>query len=156
MVGGRGSLPARLIQEHRGVSLLWGLCEALWGRLLVSGCTFSIGCFCLAKTQWDSRLLKDAVSLSYSLQEIISLVLITSYSIDETILFWWDHLILMGLFCVINIWMESECQCDSHPEHRDYTPPLTDISFSVVCRVEKGLSTLYIIPGNKGGLLPWT
>lgn len=94
----------------RGVSLLWGLCEALWVWLLVSGCTFPIGCFCLTKTQWDSGLLKDAVSLSCSLREIICFVLITSYSSDETLLFWWDHLTLMGPFCVINIWMESECQ----------------------------------------------
>lgn len=108
-IAGRGSLPA-WIRSTRGVSLLWGLREALWGGLLVSGCTFPIGCFCLTKTQWDSGLLKDTVSLSCSLQEIICFVLITSYSIDETLLFWWDLLILMGSFCVINIWMESECQ----------------------------------------------
>lgn len=41
------------------------------------------------------------------------LMLITSYSIDETLLFWWDHLTLMGPFCVINIWMGAECQCCS-------------------------------------------
>lgn len=101
------------IRSTRGVSQLWGLCEALWARLLVSGCMFPIGCFCLTKTQWDSGLLKDAVSLSCSLQEIICFMLITSYSIDETLLFWWDHLALMGPFCVISIWMESECQCYS-------------------------------------------
>lgn len=106
-------LSAGLNQEHTGVSLLWGLCEALWVGLLVSGCTFPIGCFCLTKTQCDSGLLKDAVSLSFSLREIICFLLITSYSIDETLLFWWGHLILMGPFCVINIWMESECQCYS-------------------------------------------
>lgn len=76
-IAGRGSLPA-WIRSTRGVSLLWGLCEALWGGLLVSGCTLPIGCFCLTKTQWDSGLLKDAVSLSCSLQEIICLMLITS------------------------------------------------------------------------------
>ncbi len=111
-IAGCGSLPA-WIKSTWGVSLLWGLCEALWGGLLVSGCTLPIGCFCLAKTQWNSGLLKDAVSLSCSLQEIICLMLITSYSIDETLLFRWDHLTLMGPFCVINIWMESECQCYS-------------------------------------------
>lgn len=111
-IAGCGSLPV-WIRSTRGVSLLWGLCEALWGGLLVSGCMLPIGCFCWTKIQWDSGLLKDAVSPPCSLQGIICLMLITSYSIDETLLFWWDHLILMGPFCVINIWMESECQCYS-------------------------------------------
>lgn len=111
-----GSLPV-WIWSTRGVSLLWGLCEALWGRLLVSGCMFPIGCFCWTKTQWDSGLFKEAVSLLCSLQEIICLMLITSYFIDETLLFWWDHLILMGPFCVINIWMESEYQCYPESSH---------------------------------------
>lgn len=102
------------IRSKPGVSLLWGLCEALWAELLVSGCMFPIGCFCLTKTQWGSGLLKEAVSLLVlALRKIICFVVITSYTIDETLLFWWDHLALMGPFCVINIWMESECQCYS-------------------------------------------
>lgn len=111
-VAGRASLV--WIRSTPGVSLLWGLCEALWAGLLVSGCILPIGCFCLTKTQWGSGLLKDAVSLFVlTLRKIICFVVITSYSIDETLLFWWDHLTLMGQFCVINIWMESECQCYS-------------------------------------------
>lgn len=61
-IAGCGSLPA-WIRSTRGVSLLWGLCEALWGRRLVSGCMFPIGCFCWAKTQWGSGFFKEAVSL---------------------------------------------------------------------------------------------
>lgn len=134
-IAGCGSLPS-WIRSTWGVSLLWGLCEALWGGLLVSCCMRPIGCFCLTKTQWVSELLKDAVSLSYSLQEIICLVLITSYSTDETLLFWWDDLIWMGPFCVINIWMESECQCyflvqsagtSLHGEQRPSSLPLLSV-----------------------------
>ena len=105
-IAGRGSLPA-WIGSTRGVSLLWGLCEALWGGLLVSGCTFPIGCFCLTKTQWNSRLLKDAVSLMCSVREIIRFAPRTP-SIDETLLHWWDHFTLMEPFCIINVRMVSE------------------------------------------------
>lgn len=108
---GCGSVPA-WIRSTWGVSLLWGLCEALWARLLVSGCMFPIGCLCLTKTQRDSGFLKDAVSLFwFAPKEKKCFVLTTSHPIDETLLFWWDHLILIGPFCVINIWMESECHC---------------------------------------------
>lgn len=145
-IAGRGSLPCLNQECTRGVSLLWGLCEALWGRLLVSGCMFPIGCFCLTKTQRDSGFLKDAVSLSCSLQEIICLMLITSYSIDETLLFWWDHLLLMGPFCVINIWMESECQCYSLIQSTGTTPLLTETVIFLCCLWNNS------IPGHKGGL----
>lgn len=39
----------------------------------------------------------------------------------------------------------------SHPARRDYTPVLTQtvISFFAVSEMEKGLSTLSSIPGNK-------
>lgn len=136
---GCGSLPA-WIRSARGVSLLWGLCEALWVGLLVSGCMFPIGCFCLSKTQRDSRLLKDAVSIFCALLEKKSSIScwLQHIPIDGTLLFRRDHLVLMGPFCVINIWMESECQCAILSSRAEglYTPVLTQTSFVSMLFVE--------------------
>lgn len=64
-------LHACMNQEYLGcVPALWGLCEALWARLLVSDCIFPIGCFCLTKTQSDSGFLKMQCHFWYSIKKI--------------------------------------------------------------------------------------
>lgn len=156
-VAGRGSLPA-WIRSTWGVSLFWGLCEAFWAGLLVSGCMFPIGCFCLTKTQWDCGLLKDAVSL-FRLSSRKNNQFHADYIIH--IFHWWNTFILTRsshtdgtILCnqhMNGIWM---LVLFSHPEHRDYTPVLTQavVSFYAVCEIQNGLSTLNRIPGNKGRL----
>lgn len=99
---------------------------------------FPIGCFCWTKTQWDSGHFKEAVSLFCYLQDIICLVLITSHFIDESLLFWWNHLMLMGPFCVINIWMESE---------NTSAIQKAIVSSFTVCAIAKG--SLNSLLGNK-------
>lgn len=97
-IAGCGSLLA-WFRSTRGVSLLWGLCEALWGSLLVSGCMFPIGCFCWTKTQWESGLFKEAASLLCSLQKISvwcwlhHISLMKHFYSDEIISYWWGHFV---------------------------------------------------------------
>lgn len=92
----------------RGVSQSWGLCEALWAAVW-----FQVACSQLAAFVW----LKHSETLGFlkmqchsqgSVQEIISFMRMTSYSIDEALVYWWDHFILMGSFFVISIWMASD------------------------------------------------
>lgn len=120
-IAGCGSLPA-WIRSTRGVSLLWGLCEALWGRRLVSGCMFPIGCFCWAKTQWGSGLFKEAVSLLCAC--VCMCVFFPRnclFDADYIIFDWWSTLMSSSQtdgwsFCVVKIRMEFECQC--YPKSR--------------------------------------
>lgn len=135
-ITGCGSVPA-WIRRTRGVSLLWGLCEALWGRRLVSGCMFPIGCFCWAKTQWGSGLFKEAVSpfcvclcasvlvcfFLFFLFCLFTLTLITSHFIDETLMS--SSHTDGGSFCVIKIWMEFEGRC--YPKIRPLSGSLTTV-----------------------------
>lgn len=96
-ITGCSSVPA-WIRRTRGVSLLWGLCEALWGRRLVSGCMFPIGCFCWAKTQWGSGLFKEAVSLFVCARVWFFFFLSVWCWLHHISLMkhWWAHLTLMA------------------------------------------------------------
>lgn len=134
---GCGSVPA-WIRSTWGVSLLWGLCEALWARLLVSGCMFPIGCLCLTKTQRDSGLLKDAVSLFWCAPKEKKM-----FRADYISSRWWNTFILMRsshtdrtILCnqhMNGIWMPLLC---SHPARRDYTPVLTQTVISSLLLVK--------------------
>lgn len=105
---------ACLNQEYTGcVSALRSVCGPL---RQASGFRLHapIGCFCLTKTQPELGLSpppslypslppffkkqKEGASLLYSLKKSSFLNLITSYFIDDTLLFWWDRLALMGPF----------------------------------------------------------
>lgn len=99
-ITGCGSVPA-WIRRTRGVSLLWGLCEALWGRRLVSGCMFPIGCFCWAKTQWGSGLFKAAVSLFVCVCARVWVVFFCLLDADYITFHWWNTDELISHWCRI-------------------------------------------------------
>lgn len=98
-----------------------------------------IGCFCWTKTQpkppFFFFFFKKQRHFCALWRNRPFLVLITSYFIDDTLLFWWDGLTLMGLFV-----------CNQHMNGiwiRVLFSRQAGMSFhSLVCARAKGLSSL--------------
>lgn len=141
-------------------------CSEVCVRPSEPGFWFQVACSQLAAFVW----LKHSETLGFlKMQCHFFSVLLKKkimFRADYILSHWWNTFILMRsshtdrtILCnqhMNGIWMPLLC---SHPARRDYTPVLTQtvISFFAVSEMEKGLSTLSSIPGNKRRqqLYPW-